>query len=376
MAERKVPGGALAVVKDRKLVYAKGYGLADVERKASVTPESLFRIASISKPFTGVAVMQLVQQGKLSLDQPAFPLLGLDPLPSAAAIDPRLNRITIGQLLHHTGGWDRSKSGDPMFQPVKIARAAGTPAPAKPKEIIRYMLGQPLDFDPGSRMAYSNFGYLVLGRIIEKISGVAYADFVTKHVLARARIRRMRLGKSRKTGRHEVHYYQPDDGMAENVFPDGPREVPWPYGGFCLESMDAHGGWIASVVDLARFAAALDDPAHSPLLEPKSLETLYAPPAAPVSRKPDGSLRPSWYACGWSVRPVVGTGHSNYWHDGSLPGTASLLVRRHDGLSWAVIFNQRSTDSKVPDMAIDPALHKAADAVKDWPTHDLFGRYA
>ena len=146
--------------------------------------------------------------------------------------------------------------------------------------------------------------------------------------------------------------------------------MPFPYGGFCLEAMDAHGGWIASAVDLARFAAALDDPQHCPVLRRESVASLSEPPPAPVSRKDGGALADVFYACGWQVRPVGRDGKANYWHDGSLPGTATLLVRRWDGLSWAALFNQRS-DS---DGAIDPALHRAAAAVAEWPEEDLFGR--
>ena len=143
--------------------------------------------------------------------------------------------------------------------------------------------------------------------------------------------------------------------------------MPWPYGGFHLEAMDAHGGWIASVVDLARFAAALDDPAHSPLLRAETFDALNAPPAAPVSRKSDGTVMERYYACGWNVRPIDKTGRANYWHDGSLPGTSTLLVRRHDGLSWAVCFNQRSEDKQHSDGDIDAALHRAAARVAEWP---------
>ena len=162
--------------------------------------------------------------------------------------------------------------------------------------------------------------------------------------------------------------------MVTSVFGDGPEKVPLPFGGFCLEAMDAHGGWVASAVDLARFAAALDDPKQSPVLKPETLAQMYALPAPPVSRREDGSRADHWYGCGWSVRPVGTSGRANYWHGGSLPGTFTLLVRRSDGLSWAVLFNQRSSDRQLPDSAIDGALHRAADAVKAWPATDLFAR--
>ena len=377
IAARGMPCGALAVVKDGRLVHARGYGWADRERQQRVEAASLFRIASISKPFTGVAVLRLVEQGKLKLDDRAFDLLPHQPLPEAKP-DPRLRAITVRQCLQHTGGWDRDQSFDPMFRAKVIADAAKEPAPASANAIIRYMLGQPLDFDPGTRYAYSNFGYCVLGRVIERLTGKPYEQFVQEAVLAPAGIKAMRLGRSLESGRApgEVRYYTPDAETAGSVFPGMPGKVPWPYGGFNLEAMDAHGGWLASAVDLARFAAALRDAAKCPLLKAETWRELHAAPPAPVSRQPDGSLQATFYACGWSTRPV---GHplrgANYWHTGSLPGTYTLLVRRWDGLAWAALFNQRSKDRKL-DGEIDPALHRAADAVKEWPKEDFFARFA
>jgi N-acyl-D-amino-acid deacylase len=423
MGARKVPGGALAVVKDGRLVYTRGYGWADREGKAAVRPASLFRIASISKPFTAVAVMKLVETGRLDLNARALDLLtsGRESLSfDKAKLDERWRRITVRHLLQHTAGWDRDKSFDPMFRPREIARTLNVTSPPQPRDVIRYMLAQPLDFDPGTRYAYSNFGYCVLGRVIENIAGTGYESFVRKTVLATAGIKRMRVGASLEGGRaqDEVRYYVAHDEMAESVFDGFPstraslkgngsgarrsratgggpdkgsavsssaperrepqeegKRVPWPYGGFCLESMDAHGGWIASAIDLARFAAALRDPDHSPLLKPKTMRMMQAPPEAPVSRNADGSLADHYYGCGWLVRPVGNEGKANYWHSGSLPGTSTLLVRRHDGVSWAVLFNQRSDDRQLPDGEIDPALHRAADAVMDWPEVDLFRKF-
>jgi CubicO group peptidase (beta-lactamase class C family) len=337
-----------------------------------VLPESLFRIASISKPFTAVAVLQLVEKGKLKLDQPAFDLVAGD-LCGFKPKDSRLQTISIQQLLQHTGGWDRDKSYDPMFRCKIIAEQQKVPCPPGPKDIICYMLGEKLDFDPGTRYAYSNFGYCVLGRIIEKLTGLSYDAYVQKNVLAPLDITRMRLGSSTESRAGEVTYYTPKDGTTRSLFED--KVVPWPYGGFDLEAMDAHGGWVASVIDLARFAAGLQDPAACPVLQSSTLETMYARPAAPVGRNKDGTPSATYYACGWMVRPVGARGKANYWHNGSLPGTSTLLVRRSDGLSWAAVFNQRSDDKKLPDTAIDPALHRAADSASAWPETDLFPQY-
>lgn len=375
MQARGVPGGALAVVKGGRLVYARGYGWADRDKKIPARPDTLFRIASISKTFTGVATLRLMEEKKLELDARAFDIIRLNPLPGAEKKrDSRLAGITVRQLLQHTGGWDRDKSFDPMFRSREIARAAGVPSPAGQSEIIRYMLSQPLDSDPGRAFAYSNFGYCLLGRIIEKISGRPYDTFVREKVLTPLGIQRMRLGRTRdgQQAEDEARYYNTSDEVTESVWDGSTKNVPWPYGGFCLESMDSHGGWIASAVELARYAAAFNNPEACPFLKGATIRTMQAPPPPPASRKANGEVEDHYYGCGWNVRPVGKEGRANYWHTGSLPGTFTILVRRSDGLSWAALFNLRVEDSKLSSNAIDPALHRAANAVKEWPSEDLF----
>jgi N-acyl-D-amino-acid deacylase len=368
MSARKVPGGALAVVRNAKLVYGRGYGYADRERKEAVTADSLFRLASLSKPITAVALMKLAEAGRVDLEAPVTEVLKLQPGSSEGKEpDRRWRKITLLHCLQHTGGWDRGVSGDPMFKSQEIARAAGVPSPARQTQIMEHMLRQPLDFDPGTRYAYSNFGYCLLGQVIERVSGLPYPEYVQSAVLRPLGIEGMRPGASlehdRATG--EVRYYTSNNRQTASVFASHPGQVPAPYGGFCLEAMDAHGGWLASARDLASLIASLDQQEGQCCLRPESLRRMYEAPRAPVSRSADGALQDHFYACGWDVRPVR-DGRANYWHNGSLPGTFTMLVRRHDGLSWVALFNQRSDDPKLPDRTLDAALHRAADAVSDW----------
>jgi CubicO group peptidase (beta-lactamase class C family) len=372
---QKIPGGALAVAKDGKLVYARGFGWADRDAKAPVQPDSLFRIASISKPITAVAILQLVDAGKIKLDDPAFALLKLHPhLPDGAKVDPRLKTVTVRHLLQHAGGWDRDKSGDPMFRSVKTAEALNVPPPATAEHVIRYMMGRPLDFDPGERMLYSNFGYCVLGRVIEAVSGTTYERYVQEKVLAPLGIRSMRIGRSLAENRApgEVKYYTPDAATAPCIFPDKRgKRVPVQYGRFHVEAADAHGGWLASAVDLVRFAAAFDKPDACPVLSAGGIRTMFARPAGALGHDEKGKPKPAFYACGWMVRPIGRKG-VNTWHAGGIPGTATLLVRRHDGFTWAVLFNTRGKNTIGK---IDPLVHHAVNAVKAWPDGDLFREY-
>ena len=376
MGARGVPGGALAVVKDGRLVYAQGYGWADRDARKPVVPTSRFRIASLSKPITAAAVMLMIQRGTggLTLDRRAVDFLG-----GSAPVDPRLRSVTVRHLLTHSAGWDRERSGDPMFQPRQIARALRRASPPTANEIVQWMIRRPLDFDPGSRFCYSNFGYCLLGRIVEKAARISYEAWVQRNLLNPLGIRRMQIGRSLPAGRapDEVKYYQAVDATTPSVFGEESYRapLPWPYGGFCLESMDSHGGWIASAVDLARFCAAMTSGKTMGVLTRASIATMLARPDGALGLEADGRPAATWYALGWQVRPVGADGRANIWHNGSLPGTYSLLVCRYDSLCWVVLFNQRSEASQPPDGEIDPALHRAAALVHDWPTVDLFSRF-
>lgn len=364
MKRWNVPGAAVAVVRDGRLVFARGYGYADVTEKEKVQPDALFRIASISKPITAAAILKLVEEGRLALDDAAFPLRPDLTPPPGATVDPRLNSITIRQLLHHAGGWDRNVSFDPMFRSTTAAQIVGVPAPASAETVVRYMMGQPLDFEPGSRYAYSNFGYAVLGRVIEGITGESYETFVKREILAPAGVTRMRLGRTLLADRApgEVRYY--DTNYAESVFPGG-GTVPMAYGGFYLEAMDSHGGWIASTVDLLRFVTAVDGlPTRPDVLSAMSVQQMVAPPPPPLFMD-----SPWYYAMGWQVRPVEG----NWWHTGSLPGTTTLLVRTGSGLAWAILMNSRSSGPMVDD--VDQTMWQAVQQVGSWPSHDLFSQF-
>lgn len=363
MRRWEVPGGTLALAKDGRLVLSRGYGLADVEKNQPVQPDALFRIASVSKPITAVTILGLVERGKLTLDAPAFAFLPqLKPLEGAKP-DPRIARITVRQLLQHTAGFDRGKSFDPMFRPMEIARAAGTPPPADPESIIRYMLGRPLDFDPGTRYAYSNFGYCVLGRIIEQLTGQRYDEAVKTLVLQPAGANCIRLGRSRLSDQApgEVRYYS-SEKTAPSVFPDVKSLPGVPYGAFNLEAMDAHGGWIASAADLLRLVTKVDGSRAPALLRPETLRLLEARPAPPLPAD-----RPQWYGLGWQITQA-GTG-VNWSHRGSLPGTATQLVRSHNGVAWAVLFNSQGKGGKDGLLMndLEQRLWKAVDQVKNWP---------
>jgi CubicO group peptidase (beta-lactamase class C family) len=380
MREHKPPGAALAVSFHGRLVYARGFGYADVEAKELVRPDSLFRIASLSKPFTAVGVLRLVEKGKLKLDDRVLPILKLEPyLEPGTGMDPRWHDITVLHCLQHTGGWDRGKSFDPMGARTAedVARALGVRLPIDAKQIIRFTMGKPLDSDPGTAYAYSNFGYCVLGRVIEAVSGRAYPEYMVQEVLAPLGIRRMRLGKNLLKDRApgEVKYYDGEKRTGRAISgPEIGKRAPLPYGVECIETMDANGGWIASAMDLVRFAAALDDPKRCPLLSEASIQALLAPPAGAVGHGADGKPKPEYYACGWNVRSAVRRpGKYAKSHSGLLAGSSTMLVCREDSIDWAAVFNcDADKDGKQYAALIRPLVNRAVGEIKEWPARDLW----
>ncbi|WDQ15781.1 serine hydrolase [Rhodopirellula sp. P2] len=369
LREHRIPGASLAITDHGNLVYARGFGYADVGQRQPVTPESLFRIASISKPITAVAILQLIDQGKLSLDDKVFEVLDHEAhIEEGSQIDERQNEITIQHLLQHRGGWDRDQSFDAMFRSTQFAKALGVAAPATPDTIIRVMRGKSLDFDPGERYAYSNYGYCLLGRVIEQISGETYEDYVQQHVLEPIGVTSMSIGATRLEGRkeNEVRYYDPRQG--DSVFAqDLNSRVPQPYGAWHLEAMDSHGAWIASASDLVRFASAFDNPDNSLLLTSSRITEMFARPEGLAGHDQDGQPKATYYGLGWSVT-TDDSGRMKTSHSGSLPGTNTILVRRPDGRNVALLFNTRVTArlSRVTG-AVLPQIMQAIDQIDDWP---------
>jgi CubicO group peptidase (beta-lactamase class C family) len=375
MPKWNVPGGQVAVAKDGKLVFNRGYGWADVENKLPVQPDALFRIASVSKTVTATAIMKLIEDGKLTLATKAFPVMGLQPAANAT-IDPRLETITVEQLLVHSGGFDSSTGFDPQFLPFSrmAAGTMGLEDPPEAETIVRWMQGVSLDFDPGTKSVYSNFGFNVLGRVIERASGQPYGEYVRDHLLTPAGISGMELGRTRREFRapKEVVYYSPEGvGLRDSVF-WGEGYVPVAYGSYYQEALDAHGGYIASAADLVRFTLSVDGQRGNALLSPSTVKVMIETPRPKESGTGSGwNNQPVPAGLGWDVFPVEGG--VEWSHGGALEGTAAAWpLHGVDGLTMGFTFNTLPQPFRKFFLEAGEALQAAASAVKTWPTHDLF----
>ncbi len=329
MREFDVPGFQLSYIRGSRLLYRGCFGEANRAEHEQVKPDSLFRIASCSKAFTSASIFLLIEAGKLKLTDHIFTPDGI--LPQYSNIGEHrdwIHAITVHDLLTHTGGGWSNKANDPMFEKPGFNHA----------ELIEWTLKtHPLDDPPGTKYAYSNFGYCVLGRVIEKLSGERYAEFVHQHVLRPIGIFDMRIGTN-KTAPNEVHYY--GQGGA-NAY-DSP-----------IARMDSHGGWIATATNLAHFLACLFSPEDKEgaksILTPESLKTMTT-----------GTKANPGYACGLSVNK-----YGNAWHNGLLTGSMSLMVHTHGGVSWAAIINTSSRKSNAASR-LDNMLWEIARTVPEW----------
>jgi len=283
MAQHEVPGLSIAIAKDDRLVCADGFGLADREANEPVTIHSCFRIASITKPITAVAVLRLVEQGDLRESDLVFGRNGI--LGTAYGTQPYeqyIEDITVEHLLAHTSGGWQNDADDPMFQHPEMDHS----------QLISWTLdNRPLDHPPGVHYAYSNFGYCLLGRVIEKMTGKRYDLAVRRLVLRPCGIEGMGIAQNKRTDRQfgEVVYYghEEDDPYAHNVM-----------------RMDAHGGWIASASDLVRFAVRVNGFPHAPdILQSDTIRRMTTP----------SSANPG-YALGWAVNEA-----GSWWHGGACP---------------------------------------------------------
>ena len=321
MRQREIEAGTLAISRNGKILYSRGYGHLDRAHKKPIPPDAPFRLASISKPITAAVVRDLVAQGKLKLSDKAMPLIGFKD-----AADPRWNDITVQMLLDHKGGWDRDVKPlyDPMFQEMLIRKSLRLDHAPTPREIIRFMSRRKLDFDPGSKTAYSNFGYCVLGRVIEKASGKSYVQ-AARDLLEPHGITTLKLARTRPADRdpREPFYYDP------RLMPDvirGTGSVAYPDGGIHFEAQDANGGLILSAPDLCRFMNA------------------YWLDGTP---RKDNSGRWTFF--------------------GGMAGSFTLARQRPDGIHIAALFNQRSGPEEPGAESIQKRLDEVADRIKKWP---------
>lgn len=373
-----IPGLTMAVTINGQLSYARAFGKADIGLSEDLQPYHMLRIASISKPITSIALLKMIENGGVNLSDKVFGTGGLLEnhwyFSSANITDARIYDITVQMLLEHSAGFDRSQNCfpnptspypyffggcDPIVAPLHVTQTLGETNPATEEMLVTFLLEKGLDFDPGTAYSYSNMGYLILGEIIEEVSGMSYEDYVKQTILHPLGIYDMHLGKNLLADKLEREGEYIGEGYSNlSIYGDG-NYVPWEYGGFNLEAFDAHGGWIATARDMVKLLVAIDGFSTYPdILSPASITSMTTP-----------SANNSNYALGWAVNQ-----YNNWWHTGAVDGTASEWVRASGGYTWAIILNKRITSAQANAFwsAIDNLGWNCIAGTTAIPAHDFF----
>ncbi len=358
MQEYGIVGSSVAVAKEGKLVYVNGYGYANIEANVPVDPTKLFRIASVSKLITATAVLKLVEEGRLELDDRVFGLHGI--LKDSIYLhynDKRFERITVQHLLRHTGGWSRIQ-GDPVFRPHVIARVMHAELPLQEEVLIAYALRKGLRYNPGTVYSYSNLGYIILGEIIEKVSGQDYEAYVKNQILHPLDIYDMHVGKSYYEDKfpREVKYYEASTTPKTLGFDTFDEYYPRVYGGNNIELLGAAGGWVSTTADLMKFVLSVDGYQEvADILSKETLELMVTPTSS------------RYTLMGWRGTDNRGT----WWRTGTLTGSSALVVRQNNNIIWIVLVNTSTPLKSRIHSVVSRNMFRATYALDKWPERDL-----
>jgi CubicO group peptidase (beta-lactamase class C family) len=391
LSSASIPGAAVAIASEGGIVYLRGFGYGQTGGGAVVQPDSLFRIASVSKSFTAVAALKLLQDQAASpaptvtLDAPLFDatnglLAGLLPAASFEPnISPAVPNMTTRQMLNMTAGWSTGEDGVLFGQrTVAAAGKLDQPPPATEDTTVSYVLGweNVPNHPPGSCYEYSDIAYLVLGRVIEAATGGTYEDYVKINVLEPMGITTMASGdshlSSRMTG--EVMFYgNANQPAGPSLYPDVNGDVEAPYGAdFALEYHDSNGGWVAEVEDLVTFVSALDNQGalKSPL-DSDSTNLMFSCPSEinPCSPPDTGAADPATTNCfGMGFGLTLQDGEVVQWSkNGDFAGTFALLYylpKRK--IAWAAVFNQQPLEVGPAQQRVHALISSALDAHPAW----------
>ncbi len=340
--ERGIGAAALGIMKDGDIVYNRVFGWKDQSLRIPLPVDAMMRLASVTKPITAAAIHELAADGMLDLNDFVFDLgqdegglLEVAPFPNLG--DARLSSITVLHLLRHRGGWDRDIAGDLTYREIQIAERMGIESPPGRENTVRYILGQPLQLDPGTQRAYSNIGYLVLGLVIEEVSDQDYLSYVLEEVFKPlgVPVGDIIQGRTFPRDRSDREPWYDEDRSTRNVFdPSGPH-VRWPDGGWDHEARIAQGGLVASTRAILEF---LD---------------VYQVNGDDIGTRRRGSEGSGWR---WN-------------HGGSLPGTNTLARQRGDGINYVVLFNRRALSGTSYSSEIRRMIDEILDNERiRWPT--------
>jgi CubicO group peptidase (beta-lactamase class C family) len=354
----EIKGASIAIMKDEKLIYAKGYGWADQENNERTDVRHIFRLASVSKLITAVAIMKLREEGRLSLEDKIFGEGAILDSPEFSRYrDKRVTRITVEHLLRHKGGFS-NRAGDPLFSLAIIKDRLKLDRAVTEDELIQYVLSRRLGYTPGTSTIYSNFGYLLLSKVIEKVSGESYEQYVKERLLKPNGIYDMYLAHNYYSEKYdnEVRYYEPSNQQPIRSYNGSDSLMPRCYGGNNIRLLSGAGAWVASPVELLKLISMIDGRDNVPDIISKESVRLMT------------SSGPSILPMGWAKC----TSSGDWSRTGTLSGSSAMVKYNRHGYSWVFITNTSSWRGSRFPRSIDYFFKGALQKVTDWPHRDLF----
>ena len=316
-------GASLAIMRNDSLLYAKGYGWADEEKEQKMEPGNILRMASVSKLITAAGIMVLQDKGMLSIKDTVFGPTGILNDTIYKFRDRNYKKITVEHLLRHQAGFRR----DPLFSSRDVMHQLKLDHAPSAEDYIGLVMRQSLRFKPGSWQKYSNFGYLLLSRIIEEVSGMPYEKFIQKEVLQKAGCYDMHIAGIyyEDKRKNEVRYYTNEgEGKYIEEYNRSGRTVERCYGGNDITLLSGAGAWCGSPIELARFVASIDGRDEVPDIISKE-----------AVRQMTEYMDKETYSLGWNdTNPRKGWSRT-----GTLSGTSALVKYFPDGECWIMITN-------------------------------------
>lgn len=323
----EIHGAQLAISRHDSLLYARGFGYADKDRKIPMEPSYIMRMASVSKLITATGIMKLRDMGKIRLSDKVFGPKGIlnDTFYVNSIRDKRYFDITVEQLLRHKAGFT-NYAGDAIFSTRYIMQQNHLTTPPDHRTLLRIVLRRHLGYTPGTAQRYCNIGYTLLSLIIEKRTGMSYNDFMQRYVLNPAGCYDFHIaGNYLKDRRpNETVYYMHSSSVPVPEFNNSGRMVVRCYGENDITTALGAGAWVASAAELCRLVASIDGDRTVPdVISPQAVKLM-------TQEMPDHQ-----FSLGWNFTP-----RNRPWiRTGSLVGTSALVLRYPDGECWVFITN-------------------------------------
>ena len=359
MRQWQIKGASLSIMRNDSLLYSKGYGWADEQKGIEMEPRHILRMASVSKLITAVGIMVLQERDSLSIKDTVFGPSGIlnDSLFNGLIKDKNYHKITIEHLLRHQGGFPR----DPLFSSRDVMTQLRLDHAPEKEDFYKVVLNRPVRFEPGTWQRYSNFGYLLLSDIIEKVSGKPYEQFIKEDVLLPAGCFDMHIAGNyyEHTRENEVRYYTHEgDGKYIEEYNKSGRIVERCYGGNNIPLLSGAGGWCGSTAELARFVAAIDGkPEVEDIISPESIAQMVE------------YFDRDTYSLGWNDT----TPEKGWSRTGTLAGTSALIKYFPDGECWILITNTSTWKGPGLPRYTDEMFKACRDLYGDkLPKRDLF----